>query len=35
MNIFKSVFAEQFTIESQETIGNENILLLIPKLDKK
>ncbi|NEQ39956.1 MAG: hypothetical protein F6K40_28430 [Okeania sp. SIO3I5] len=35
MNIFKSVFAEQFTIESQEIIGNANILLLIPKLDKK
>ncbi|MGD1714518.1 glycosyltransferase family 39 protein [Dapis sp. BLCC M172] len=34
MNIFKSVFAEQFTIESQEIIGNANILLLIPKLDK-
>jgi len=35
MKIFKSVFAEQFTIESQEIIGNANILLLIPKLDKK
>ncbi len=35
MNIFKSVFAEQFTIESQEIIGNAKILLLIPKLDKK
>ncbi|NEP73825.1 MAG: hypothetical protein F6K29_19285 [Okeania sp. SIO2G5] len=31
MNIFKSVFADQFTIESQEIIGNANILLLIPK----
>ncbi|NER03002.1 MAG: hypothetical protein F6K17_10375 [Okeania sp. SIO3C4] len=31
MNIFKSVFAEQFTIESQEIIGNANILLLIRK----
>ncbi|MDY7003045.1 MAG: glycosyltransferase family 39 protein [Cyanobacteriota bacterium] len=35
MNIFKSVFAEKFTIESQEIIGNANILLLISKLDKK
>ncbi|NEP88866.1 MAG: hypothetical protein F6K18_19600 [Okeania sp. SIO2C2] len=35
MNIFKSVFADKFTIESQEIIGNANILLLIPKLDKK
>ena len=34
MNIFKSIFAEKFTIESQEIIGNANILLLIPKLDK-
>ncbi|NES03539.1 MAG: hypothetical protein F6K22_12190, partial [Okeania sp. SIO2F4] len=35
MNTFKSVFAEQFTIESEEIIGHANILLLIPKLDKK
>jgi hypothetical protein len=35
MKIFKSVFAEQFTIESEEIIGGANILLLIPKLNKK
>lgn len=35
VKVFRSVLAEPFTIESQEQIGTANILLLIPKLDKK
>ena len=35
MNLFKSLSAQQLIIESQEIIGNANILWLIPKLNKK
>ncbi|MGB3510925.1 MAG: glycosyltransferase family 39 protein [Microcoleaceae cyanobacterium] len=35
VNVFQSVFADQFQIESQEKIGTANILLLVHKLDNK